>query len=64
MKAWMSVGVVGLVSSMAAAQEGLRPPTTTAVPSSSKWVMMGLALLLTGAAVFVVTLKSKRGHQD
>lgn len=61
---WASLGAMGLVGSVARAQDALRPPTSSEVPSSSKWVMMGLALLLTGAAVFVVTLKAKRGHQD
>ncbi len=64
MRSWALVGVMGLMGSACWAQETLRPPTSTEVPKSSKWIMMGVALLLTGAAVFVVTLKAKRGHQD
>jgi hypothetical protein len=51
-------------ASAASAQEALRPPRAAGDLSSSKYVMMALAVLLVGAVVFVVTLKSKRGHQD
>jgi len=57
-------GVCALCSGAAWAQEALRPPRTTDEPSSPKYLMFVIALLLTGGVVFVVTLKSKRGHQD
>ncbi len=47
-----------------AQDEPLRPPTTTSVPSSPKFIVMGVGVLLLGLVVFVATLKSKRGHQD
>lgn len=47
-----------------AQDEPLRPPTTTSVPSSPKFIVLGVAVLLLGLVVFVATLKSKRGHQD
>lgn len=47
-----------------AQDDALRPPTTSNVPSSPKFIVMGVALLLTLVVVFVATLKTKRGHQD
>ena len=51
-------------SQLLAQDEPLRPPTTSAPPSGPKFVVLGVAVLLTGLVVFVATLKSKRGHQD
>jgi len=57
--------MMALCSGVAWAQDGaLRPPRTADEPSSPKYLMFALALLLAGAVVFVVTLKTKRGHQD
>ena len=54
-----------VASSQALAQEeALRPPTTDDPPGGPKFLVMFIALLMTGLVVFVATLKSKRGHQD
>jgi len=59
------MAMMALCSGVAWAQDGaLRPPRTADEPSSPKYLMFALALLLAGAVVFVVTLKTKRGHQD
>tara|TARA_E500000318_G_scaffold85651_2_gene81758 strand:- start:16570 stop:16782 length:213 start_codon:yes stop_codon:yes gene_type:complete len=69
----MSKGFMALVAMMMLAmsagdvlaqEEALRPPTTQDAPSSPKFIVWGVAILLTGLLVFAVTLKSKRGHQD
>jgi hypothetical protein len=52
------------VSDVLAQNEELRPPTTQDPPSSPKFIVWGVAILLTGLVVFAATLKSKRGHQD
>lgn len=52
------------VGDVLAQDDALRPPTTQDPPSSPKFIVMGVALLLTGLVVFVATLKTKRGHQD
>jgi hypothetical protein len=64
-----SVFTMGMLLAVSAADvfaqsEPLRPPTTKAPPSSPKFIVLGVAVLLTGLVVFVATLKSKRGHQD
>ena len=57
--------MVSVMSSPVWAQvEGLKPPKAKESPSSPKFLMMGIVLLLLGAAVVVVTLKTKRDHQD
>jgi len=66
---WAFAGLMAVMSSSAWAQaedavETLRPPKTTDAPSSPKYLMMALALVLLAAVVVVVTLKTKRGHQD
>ncbi|MGV6815070.1 MAG: hypothetical protein ACWA5W_08695 [Phycisphaerales bacterium] len=58
------MGVVSLGSSLAMAQEQLRPPTTKEDPTSPKILVILIAVLLTGAVVFAASLKSKRTHQD
>ncbi len=52
------------VGDVLAQDDALRPPTTQDPPSSPKFIVMGVALLLTGLVVFVASLKTKRGHQD
>jgi len=44
--------------------EGLKPPKTKDAPSSPKFLMMGVVIVLIAVTVVVVTLKAKRGHQD
>tara|TARA_R110000868_G_scaffold119469_1_gene316685 strand:- start:422084 stop:422332 length:249 start_codon:yes stop_codon:yes gene_type:complete len=66
---WAFAGLMAVMSSPAWAQaedavEALRPPKTTDAPSSPKYLMMALAIVLLAAVVVVVTLKTKRGHQD
>jgi hypothetical protein len=60
------MSVLMMVSTRAAlAQDApLKPPTTKEPPSGPKFLVIGLALLLTGLVIFVATLKSRRGHQD
>lgn len=58
------MGVVSVGSSLAMAQEQLRPPTTKEDPTSPKILVILIAVLLTGAVVFAASLKSKRTHQD
>lgn len=59
------LGVVSVMSSPVWAQaEALKPPRAKDAPSSPKFLLMGVLLVLVGAAVVVVTLKTKRGHQD
>ncbi len=48
----------------ALAQSELRPPRITESPSSPKYWMYALFLLLLAAVVFAASLKSKRTHQD
>jgi len=66
---WFVVGAMMVMSSQAWAQaadavEQLRPPKTKEAPSSPKFLMMGIVLVLLAGVVVVVTLKTKRGHQD
>jgi|TARA_R110002072_G_scaffold175700_2_gene331650 ABC-type uncharacterized transport system permease subunit len=66
---WAFAGLMAVMSSSAWAQaedavETLRPPKTSDAPSSPKFLMMGLVLVLLAAVVVVVTLKTKRDHQD
>lgn len=58
------VALTGTAMSVMAQDDELRPPTTTDAPSSPKFVVIGVAVLLLGLVVVVATLKSKRGHQD
>lgn len=59
------LGVVSLMSSPVWAQaEGLRPPKAKEAPSSPKFILMAILLVLVGATVVAVTLKTKRDHQD
>ena len=59
------VGVISVMSSPVWAQvEDLKPPRTKEAPSNPKFLVMGVAVLLLGAAIFVVTMKAKRDHQD
>ncbi len=61
----LPVLMLALSAGAAMAQDTtLRPPTTKTPPSGPKFIVMGVAILLTGLVVFVATLKSKRGHQD
>ncbi len=60
----MSVVMMVMASPALAQDAPLRPPTTKEVPSSPKFIVMGVAVLLLALVVFVVTLRSKRGHQD
>jgi len=54
-----------VMSSPAWAQaEQLRPPKAKETPSSPKFFIMGVIILLLGVLVVVVTLKTKRTHQD
>jgi len=62
---WIVVGVMSVMSSPVWAQvEGLKPPKTKDAPSSPKFLMMGVIIVLLAVTVVVVTLKAKRGHQD
>ncbi len=56
--------VVSVSSTLAMAQDDLRPPKSDQALSSPKVMTIIVAVLLTGAVVFVATLKSKRSHQD
>lgn len=59
------LGVVSVMSSPVWAQvEGLKPPKAKEAPSSPKFILMGILLLLLGVVVVAVTLKTKRDHQD
>ncbi|MHA7814369.1 MAG: hypothetical protein ACX94C_13380 [Phycisphaerales bacterium] len=60
----MSLLVSLSASPVLAQDDPLRPPTTSEEPSSPKYIVLVIAVLLTGLVVFVATLKSKRGHQD
>jgi len=62
---WIIVGMMSVMSSPVWAQvEGLKPPRAKEAPSSPKFLMMGVVLVLLALTVVVVTLKAKRGHQD
>lgn len=60
--------IAGLMMAMCspvwAQAEELKPPKASESPSSPKYLMMGLLLVIFGGVVVAVTLKSKRGHQD
>lgn len=60
----LMVVMVSLSSTLAIAQDALRPPKTTEPASGPKYIIYGVAVLLTAAVVFAATLKSKRSHQD
>jgi hypothetical protein len=60
----LMVAMVSVSSTLAMAQDQLRPPKTTEQPSGPKYVIFGVAVLLTAMIVFAATLKSKRTHQD
>lgn len=64
---WGRLGVfmIALMCSPVWAQaEELRLPKAKEAPDSPKFMMMGVAILLVAGVVAVVTLKTKRGHQD
>jgi len=62
---WMILGLMSAMSSPLWAQvEALNPPKTKEAPSSPKFLMMGVVLVLLAGTVVLVTLKAKRGHQD
>lgn len=64
---WTRIGVVVLavMGSPAWAQvEELRLPKTKEAPSSPKYLMMGVVIVLLAGAVVAVTLKAKRDHLD
>jgi hypothetical protein len=46
------------------AAEPLRPPRVGDAPSSPKFLVMGVIVVLVALVVIAVTLKTKRGHQD
>ncbi len=56
--------MVSVFSTLAIAQDDLRPPKSDQALSSPKVLTIIVAVLLTGAVVFAATLKSKRSHQD
>lgn len=59
------VGLISVMSSPVWAQvEDLSPPRTKDAPSNPKFLVFGVAAILVGAAIFVVTMKAKRDHQD
>jgi hypothetical protein len=49
---------------LAQADSELRPPRITESPSSPKYWMYALFILLLAVVVVAASLKSKRGHQD
>ncbi len=56
--------MVSASSTLAIAQDDLRPPKSDQALSAPTVMTIIVAVLLTGAVVFVATLKSKRTHQD
>ena len=56
--------MVSVSSTLAIAQDDLRPPKSDQALSSPKVLTIIVAVLLTGAVVFVATYRSKRTHQD
>ncbi|MBL4699062.1 MAG: hypothetical protein JKX70_09550 [Phycisphaerales bacterium] len=60
----LMVMMVSVSSTVAMAQEELRPPKTSEAPSAPKYIIFLIAILMVGAVVFAATLKTKRTHQD
>ncbi len=56
--------MVSVSSTLAMAQDDLRPPKSDQALSSPKVLTMIVAILLAGAVIFVATYRSKRTHQD
>ena len=61
---WLMLITVSVSTSILKAQDELRPPKTTEEPSSPKYLILFVAVLLVAGVVFVASLKSKRTHQD
>ncbi len=64
---WGRFGVLAMAlvcSPVWAQAEELRLPKAKEAPGSPKFMMMGVAIVLVAGVVAVVTLKTKRGHQD
>ena len=64
---WARLGVLAMAlvcSPVWAQAEELRLPKAKDAPSSPKFLMMGVVIVLLAGVVVVVTLKTKRGHQD
>ncbi len=66
--AWFMMASVAMLGSDVWAQaedaEPLRPPRVGDAPSSPKFLVMGVIIVLLALVVVAVTLKTKRGHQD
>lgn len=56
--------MMSVSASVAQAQDELRPPKTTEEPSSPKYLILFVAVLLVAGVVFAASLRSKRTHQD
>ncbi len=56
--------MVAVSSSPLMAQESLTPPKSREASNGSVYLIIALAVLLTGGVVFATTLKSKRSEQD
>jgi len=56
--------VMAVWSTPVMAQEALRPPKTDEEPSSPKYFVYIVAVLLVAAVVFAASMRSKRTHQD
>ena len=64
---WTRISVVGMAlmcSPVWAQVEELRLPRTKEVPSSPKYLIMAVVIVLLAGMVVVVTLKTKRDHLD
>lgn len=60
----MSLLMTICTSDVLAQSEPLRPPTTKEPPSGPKFIMMGIAVVLTALVIVVAIFRTKRGHQD
>lgn len=56
--------VISVSSTVATAQDDLRPPKADTALSGPKIITIAVAVLLTVGVVFVATRKAKRTHQD
>ncbi len=56
--------IVAVSTSPLMAQEALTPPKSREASNGSLYVVIAIAVLLTGGVVFATTLKSKRTQQD
>lgn len=62
---WLVGVVMSVMASPAWAQvEELKPPKAKEAPSSPKYLLMGIVIVLVAGVIVAVTLKTKRGHQD